>query len=171
MKGEKQLTIFDAMAENGPEPEITVPAAAEGERVYTIPEDVWKTRCRYCLHRNAEKNVPIPDGVVWRYSYEKVLPCRIITICRPNDMPGECMSFAPIYNLYGICATCVSNNCFVEGFCTKADHAQQRRVYWGQTYNNNQPDYWGRHRLSVCDDYVPDAEDLIRPEEEGQPDD
>ena len=170
MKGEKQLTIFDAMAENGPEPEIAGPAAAEGETVYTIPEDVWKTRCRYCGHRNAEKNVPIPAGAAWRYAYEKVLPCRIITVCRPNDMPGECLSFTPIHNLYGICETCVSNNCFAEGFCTKADHAQQRRVYYGQTYNNNQPDYWGRHRLSVCDDYVPDAEDLIRPEEEGQPD-
>lgn len=168
MKRERQLSIFDAMAENEPEQEISLPKATEGEMMYTIPEDVWKTRCRYCGHRNAEKNVPIPASVVWRYAYEKVLPCRILTVARPNDRPGECMSFTPIHNLYGICATCKHDNCFMEGYCKKADHAEQRRVYWGKTYNNDKPDYWGRHRLSVCDDYEPEADDLIRPEEEAK---
>lgn len=162
---ETQLSIFDALAENEPKREIVIPKAAEGEKVYSIPEDVWRTRCRWCIHKKAEKNVPIPAGVIWRYSYENVIPCRIMGIARMNDRPGECMSFAPIHNLYGICETCRNSNIFEEGYCTKADHAEQRRVYWGQTYNNDKPDYWGRHRLSVCDDYEPEADDLIRPEE------
>ena len=164
----KQLSMFDAMAENETKREIVVPKAADGERVYSIPEDVWRTRCKYCIHKNAEKNAAIPASVIYRYSYEKVIPCRILTVAQPNKMPGECMSFAPVHHLYGICETCVHDNMFAEGFCQKKDHAEKRRVYWGKSYNNDKPDYWGEHRLSVCDDYEPKAEDLIRPEEEAK---
>ena len=162
MTRDRQVSIYDVLAENEPKREIVLPKAQPGETVYTIPEDVWNTRCRYCIHKNAEKNIPIPAGVIWRYSYEKVLPCRVMGVSRPNEMPGECMSFAPIHNLYGICATCKHDNCFHEGWCTKEDHAEQRRVFYGQDYGNAKADYWGRHRLSVCDDYDPESDDLIR---------
>lgn len=153
----QQVSIYDVIAESEPKKEIHLPKI-QGDRVYSIPDDVWETRCRICIHRNAEKNAPIPSSIVHKPYYEKMIPCRIMSVSRPNDMPGECMSFAPVHNLYGICATCRNSNCFLDGFCRKADHAEQRRVYYGQDYGGDERkrDYWGRHRLSVCDDYDPE---------------
>ena len=89
-----------------------------------------------------------------------------MAIAQPGKrLPGECFSFAPETNIHGICATCKHDNVFHEGYCTKEGHAEQRRVFYGTAYNNSKPDYWGRHRLSVCDDYEPEAEDLVRIEE------
>ena len=154
-----QITIDDLLCEAEPKPEVVIPVARySGEKVFTIPDDVWETRCVYCKHKNAEENRPIPLWAVHNQHYTKVIPCRILGVCRPNDKPGECMSFAPRIDCYGICATCKHNNSFHDGFCMKEDHAPQRRVFYGQTYGGDERklDYYGRHALSVCDDYEPD---------------
>ena len=107
---------------------------------------------------NAEENVPVPASAVHKYKYSDILPCRILGVCHPNDMPGDCMSFAPRMDVYGICATCKHSNQFHDGFCLKENHAEQRRVFYGKDYGGDERkiDYYGRHRLSVCDDYAPD---------------
>ena len=129
-----------------------------GEKCYLIPDDVWENRCRLCIHKNAEKNALIPHRYVYKPYYTKLVPCRILTVARPNDMPGECMSFSPRLDTYGICETCVYNNQFSERFCRKANHGKQHRVYWGKEFGGDEKtrDYWGRHRFSACDDYEPD---------------
>lgn len=158
---EKQVSIYDLMTEQ--QEEVKIPVASSGEKTYTIPDDVWKTRCQYCVHKCGKENHPVPFAVVHKHQYRHLLPCRILSIAFMDKMPGECLSFAPL-DVYGICETCKYNNMFHEGFCLKKDHAEQRRVFYGQAYNNNQ-DYWGRHRLSVCDDYEPAREGLLRMEE------
>lgn len=137
--------------------EITIAGYAE-DKVYMIPQDVWENRCSKCVHKNAMKNIPVPVGAVHKHQYAEIIPCRIMSLCRPNEMPGECMSFAPKIGTYGICDSCRFNNHFSDGFCSKEDHAPQRRVYWGGDYGGDEKnrDYWGRHRFSVCDDYEPD---------------
>lgn len=152
----KQMSIDDFLHKTEPEARIEIPIArSETEKIYTIPQDVWENRCQICVHKKAEENRPIPLWAVYSYQYDKIIPCRIMGISRPNDRPGECMSFAPIYGLEGICESCQYNNQFCEGFCTKENHAPQRRVYWGGNYGGDERkrDYWGRHRFSVCDDY------------------
>lgn len=150
---ERQISIDDYLRQTAPPVKIKIPMTA-GDHCFTIPADVWENRCRLCMHKNAAENIPIPKAAAYKPYYEDLLPCRIITICRAHDKPGECMSFAPRMGTYGICDSCRHNNPFTDGYCMKEDHAEQRRVYYGQGYSN--PDYWGRHRLSVCDDYEPD---------------
>ena len=154
-----QITIDDLLYEAEPRTKaVELPAPVAGEKVFTIPDDVWETRCQLCIHKNAEKNVSIPLWAVNSPHYSDVVPCLIMGVCRPNDRPGECMSFAPRIDCYGICGSCKHDNCFHEGFCMKDNHAPERRVYYGQTYGGDAKklDYWGRHYLSVCDDYEPD---------------
>ena len=151
-----QITIDDLLCE--PEKEVEIPVAAGGEKVYTIPDDVWENRCKVCGHKNAEKNVPIPASVLWECQYATVIPCRIMGLAKANKMPGECLSFSPKYGTPGICDSCEYCNEFADGFCTKKDHAPQRRVYYGTDYGGSEKkvDYYSRHILSVCDDYEPD---------------
>lgn len=154
-----QVSIDELIPKEEPKIETEIPFARyDGEKVYTIPDDVWETRCQLCIHKTGEKNVPIPLWAVHKRQYETIIPCRIMSICRPNDHPGECMSFAPRMDVYGICATCEHNNTFHDGFCMKEDHAEQRRVFYGTHYggDDRKIDYYSRHRLSVCDDYKPD---------------
>ena len=155
----EQISMDDLMrAEDKPEKIVIPTSKYDGEKVYTIPEDVWKSRCRFCVHKNAEENVQIPAWAVYKRQYEEIIPCRIMAISHPNERPGECMSFAPKMSTYGICETCRHNNIFTDGFCMKADHADQRRVCYGKHYGGDERkiDYYARHRLSVCDDYEPD---------------
>ena len=154
---DRQMSIYELMPEE--EPEVVLPQPAAGERVYTIPQDVWENRCRICVHKRGEENIPMPKSAVWQYRYEEIIPCRIMGISQPNVMPGECMSFAPAQWAWGLCATCKHDaGTFHEGFCFKEDHAEQHRVCYGTHYggDDRKRDYWGRHRLSTCDDYEPD---------------
>ena len=148
----------DLLRQTEPPVKIEIPVY-NGEKVYTIPNDVWENRCQICVHKNAEENRPIPLWAVHKYQYDNIIPCRIMSISRPNDRPGECMSFAPVYGLDGICESCYYNNMFVDGFCMKEDHAPQRRVYFGGDYGGDERklDYYGRHRFCVCDDYKRDS--------------
>ena len=149
-----QISFDDLIREE--DGKVTLPDASRG-KVYKIPDDVWETRCKFCVHKHAEENASIPMDVVYRPMYSHLIPCRIMTVSHPNEKPGECMSFAPKPDTYGICETCKHNNIFADGFCLKKDHAEQRRVFFGQSYNGGErlQDYYGRHRLSVCDDYDP----------------
>jgi len=160
-----QISIFELMNKE-PEPQ-EIPQPAQGERVYTIPDDVWETRCKYCMHKQAEQNIPVPISVIHKYAFQSKVPCRILAVALPDRMPGECLSFAP-HNVYGICATCEYNNPFVDDFCRKPHHAEQHRVFYGQDYGGDEKkrDYWGRHCLSTCADYSPRQEDLIKMEGE-----
>lgn len=152
----RQMSIDDLLREDEPQVKIeTLTPQYDGEKIYQIPEDVWENRCRICVHKNAEENRPIPLWAVYKYQYDSVKPCKIMGIARMNDRPGECMSFNPRFGTPGICESCRYSNQFFDGFCTKEDHAPQRRVYWGGDFGGDERkrDYWGRHRFSVCDDY------------------
>lgn len=156
----QQISMYDLFREEKkPAEPVRIPVPKEAtETVYTIPQDVFETRCRLCVHKRGAENIPVPLWAVHRPQYAEIIPCRIMAISRPNDKPGECMSFAPRFGLKGICESCRHNNIFHEGFCMKENHAEQHRVYWGTDYGGDarKVDYYGRHRLSVCDDYEPD---------------
>lgn len=155
-----QISMDDLLrAEEEPRKVVIPVSRYDGERVYQIPADVWEKRCRYCVHKSADENRPIPAWAVHKDQYEEIIPCRIMAISQPNEMPGECMNFAPKITTCGICATCRNNGAeFHEGFCFKKNHAEQRRVCYGKSYGGDKRkiDYYARHRLSVCDDYEPD---------------
>lgn len=154
-----QISMDELLQKDEKPVKIEIPIARdEQEKVYRIPDDVWVTRCALCVHKHGAENIPIPLWAVHKPQYAEIIPCRIMSISRPNDRPGECMSFRPrLFEVEGICETCVHNNQFCDGFCDKQDHAEQHRVYWGKDYGGDARniDYWGRHTLSVCDDYKP----------------
>lgn len=153
-----QISIDELLRKEEPPVRIEIPVAKhDGETIYTIPADVWETRCVHCAQKNGAENIPVPISAVHKQQYAEIIPCRIMAIAQPNKMPGECMTFAPRFGTYGICDSCVYNSHFAEGFCRKKDHAPQRRVFYGQHYGGDEKnrDYWGRHILSVCDDYTP----------------
>ena len=155
----EQISMDDLLrAEEEPRKVVIPTSRYDGEKIYTIPDDVWEKRCRFCVQKNGPENIQIPIWAVHKAQYEKIIPCKIMAISHPNKMPGECMNFAPKITTYGICATCKHNGPeFHEGFCFKEDHAEQRRVCYGQRYGGDERkiDYYARHRLSVCDDYEP----------------
>ena len=155
-----QISIDEYLRQETEPVVVKAPAPLnEMETVFVIPDDVWENRCAYCVHKNASENVRIPLWAVHKPQYEEIVPCRIMAIARTQDRPGECMSFSPRMTICGICETCRYNNIFHDGFCIKEDHSDQRRVFYGQDYGGDERnrDYYGRHRLSVCDDYEPDA--------------
>ena len=120
------------------------------EKMIKIPDDVFETRCRWCVHRIREENQPVDFDRIWRASYRDELPCRIIGIARCNDIPGECTSFHP-NEIYGICGTCEHDSMFCDGFCRRREQPNKRQLFIGQGYAN--PEYWGKHYLSTCDNY------------------
>ena len=149
-----QISINELIPKEEPKRETEIPATRyDGEKCYTIPDDVWEGRCQLCIHKTGEKNIPVPLWAVHKRQYEAIIPCRIMSISRPNDHHGECMSFAPRMDVYGICKTCVHNNHFHEGFCMKGGHAPEHQIYIGHDYGKEQY----RHDLCVCDDYKPDG--------------
>lgn len=157
-----QITFSEIISEPRTEPESFVPVCDEKTDAYRIPDEIWNTRCRVCVQKRGAKNIPIPKSDVHKPYIDEIIPCRVMAIAHPGaQIPGECMSFSPA-NVYGICATCKHNNIFSDGFCMKDEHGEERRVYYGITYNNDKPDYWGRHRLSVCDDYEPVSNNLLK---------
>lgn len=150
---EKQLSMFDYVEPQKPK----APEPVQGEPCRIIPADVWERRCKYCVHRmkNVE-NIPVPVAWLGSYRYDKYIPCRILSIVH-MDRPGECGSFRPEYNVSGVCGSCKHNRQFADGFCSKADHAEQKRVYYSGDYGGDERnrDYWGRHVQCVCADYEP----------------
>lgn len=120
--------------------------------ILKIPDDVWEGRCQWCFHRVSDENRAIPYSWTYQCFHQKDLPCRIISICRCDDIPGECKSFTP-HHIYGICMTCRHDNYFHEGFCTRDEQPNKRQVFIGQGYQNEP--YYGCHRLSTCDAYEP----------------
>ena len=125
----------------------------DGDRLIVIPDDIWKNRCAYCGMKGSRLNWPFPVSHIDR-NVER--PCRIIRFFR-SEIPGECTNFRPNFGTGGLCYSCKYNNQFHEGFCTKEDHAPQRRVYYadGSPGDAKHRDYWGRHIQCVCDDYEP----------------
>ena len=127
------------------------PEATEG-RIFQIPDDVWENRCRICHHKLADENRPCDMRMIEKPMYEKFLPCRILRLTN-FDTPGECSCFSIKDDTPGYCVSCEYNNIFCDGYCTKKDHAQQRQlIIKGDTYGHHN-EYWGKHILSVCDDY------------------
>ena len=149
----QQISMDELLRKEDPPVKVEIPVARyENETVYTIPADVWEGRCRKCVHRNADENIPVPIRAVYKPQYTKIIPCRIMSISRPNDIPGECKSFAARMDVYGICKTCKHNSHFHEGFCMKVGHAPEHQIYIGQDYGRE----CYRHDLCGCDDYEPD---------------
>jgi len=126
---------------------------ADANGNYKIPDDVWEGRCRWCIHRVADENKAFPKEHVWKSFYDKDRPCRIMSICRPDEIEGECKNFAPNW-IFGICMTCEHDNCLHGGFCFADEQPNYRQVYIGEGYQNEA--YYGVHRLSTCDNYSPD---------------
>ena len=123
--------------------------------ILRIPDDVWEGRCQWCIHRTGDENRTVPRFWTVSGAHAKDIPCRIMGICRCDEIPGECKSFSPNH-IYGICATCEYDNVFHEGFCLHDGQPDRRQVYIGQGYRNEA--YWGVHRLSTCSAYSPDPE-------------
>ena len=124
-----------------------------------IPDDVFENRCRYCHHGRPEGgNQDIPEAWIWSNFHRKDLSCNIFGISNYDDVPGECLSFMPNM-IFGICYTCEHNNSFHEGFCTRDEQPNKRKIFLGCGFSGAaaQPDYWKDHILSTCDAYRPDA--------------
>ena len=147
----KQISMDDLIQEEEEKTreKVTLPPVTDNtEKVYVIPDDIWKGRCRLCVHKHAEENASVPLWAVHKQQYAELIPCRIMTIAGFNDVQGECMSFTPRLDTYGICRTCVHTSIFHDGYCRKANHAQVHQVYIGQDWGQ---EYY-RQSLNVCDD-------------------
>ena len=122
-----------------------------------IPDDVFETRCRYCMHGRSEGgNKDIPEAWIFAQSHRKELSCNIFGICGCDRIPGECMSFSPNH-IFGICYTCEHNNSFCAGFCTNEKQPNKRQIFIGNGGLGGaaKPEYWKTHVLSTCDAYRP----------------
>ena len=148
-----QMTIFQMMnkpVEKNTEAEMETPELTG--RIFQIPDDVWQNRCKICHHKLADENRPCDMRMIEKPMYEKFLPCRILRLTN-FDTPGECSCFSIKDDTPGYCVSCEHNNIFCDGYCMKKDHAPQRQLIMkGDTYGHHN-EYWGKHILSVCDDY------------------
>lgn len=119
-----------------------------------IPEDVYETRCQYCLHGlPGAQNIEIPDDKLFYHNFAKNSPCQVIGIAQCDKVEGECLSFHP-NPMFGICEYCAFNNSFHTGYCTfPGGAANKRRVYLGWRGGGFRDDYWGEHSLFTCDHY------------------
>ena len=119
-----------------------------------IPDDVYSTRCRYCIHNRPDaENKEIPDGNLFSYYWTKDAPCKIIGISKCDKVPGECLSFSP-NPMFGICQYCDFNNHFHDGYCTfPGGPVNKRRVFLGWGADGSKNDYWIEHALFTCDHY------------------
>lgn len=126
------------------------------EDVIRIPDDVWENRCQWCAHKNPavkeNRNVEKWEPMSPQQSVLKSLPCRILSVSRPNRIPGECMSFSPNH-IYGICWTCKWDNLFHEpSYCLFSDQPEAHPVYAGNDYGAR---YFKEHYLCTCENYGP----------------
>lgn len=119
-----------------------------------IPDDVYLSRCQYCQHgRPGVENKEIPDDKLFSHVWTRDAPCKIIGICRCNNVLGECLSFIP-NPMFGICKYCAFDNCFHDGYCTfPGGPLNKRRVFLGLGGGGRKNDYWGEHTLFTCDHY------------------
>ena len=144
----KQITMYEVM-----NPDDDPPPVATGDKVFRIPDEVWENRCRICVHKRADKNIPCDMAMIDKPMNEDFIPCRVLRLARFNN--GECGSFAIRPDTPGFCCSCEHDNIFCPGYCMKPDHGPERQIIrTGMTYHVND-DYYGRHILSVCDDYKP----------------
>lgn len=100
-----------------------------------IPENIFKNRCKYCLHYDPDgENRDFEPKEVFSYSIKR--SCQILSVARyfyqvihENGTyfgeieniaysDGECRSFTPYLSYPGICMSCKYHNVFVDGYCT-----------------------------------------------------
>lgn len=129
-----------------------------------IPDDVFETRCRWCWHRQpGTDNQDWPQERVFSQYWSRQQPCKIFGLCKPLDVPGECLTFTPHpFSHYGICLSCAYTNSFRDGYCTRpGGPLNKRQIYLGEEYHS---DYFRVHGLSTCDLYAanPNFYDLMR---------
>ncbi len=121
-----------------------------------IPDDVFDTRCRYCIHRKqGVENKDIPEDWLWKQWHRDDMPCEIFGISHFDQIPGECVDFYPNY-IFGICLTCGFSNHFADGFCTRKEQPNKHKLYigcGGFAAGTPRPAYWRDHVLSTCDAY------------------
>lgn len=117
-----------------------------------IPDDVFESRCRWCIHGRPEnENLDVPGERLFSSRYHDRFPCNIQGICQSDKVPGECLSFHPNW-IFGICGTCAWSNQFHDGFCTLlSGPVNKRAVYLGNTFGHD-GGYWDHYR-STCDRY------------------
>ena len=146
----KQVSMDELLRED--KKEVLPPLV--GNRIFKIPDDVWENRCQICSFKMADKNIPCDMRMIEKPMYEKLLPCRILRLAR-FDGHGECESFFIKDDTPGFCCSCKYSNSFCDGYCEKKNHAPElQKIMKGWAYGEKK-DYWGKHRLSVCDDYKP----------------
>lgn len=124
-----------------------------------IPDDVFETRCCYCIHGRPEgENQDIPESWIFSQFHRKDLSCNIFGICGCDRIKGECTSFSPNY-IFGICYTCEHSNSFHDCFCTRSEQPNKRQIFIGNGGLGGayKPKYWTEHVLSTCDAYQPSA--------------
>lgn len=124
--------------------------------IMRIPDDVWENRCQWCRHRNLlvkeNRDVESWEPLCTHRPTRETIPCNIMSVCRPGDIPGECKSFAPNH-IYGICYTCKWDNIFHEpSYCLFSDNPEARPVYAGNSYGAK---YFKEHYLCTCESYSP----------------
>lgn len=119
-----------------------------------IPDQIFETRCRWCIHGNPEAgNKEIPARWVFAPVHRGDLSCKIMGVSRPGRIAeGECERFAP-HVMFGLCDSCRFNSMFNEPtFCALDDRKNYRPVYLGICYGDHRKAY-DVHRLCTCDYY------------------
>lgn len=122
-----------------------------------IPDDVFLNRCRWCRHGSTKNgNNEIPDEDIYKPRYRDLMPCQIMGISKPCEIPGECRSFTPRF-MYGLCNTCEYSTPYGENFCRRPQRPNERQLFIGNSFasGTSEPDYWGKRMLSTCDAYEP----------------
>lgn len=115
-----------------------------------IPDDVFQTRCRYCIHgRPGKENKEIPDDKLFLNFWTEQAPCRILGISQCDKVQGECLSFHP-RKMFGICQFCAFTTSFADGYCRfPKGPMNKRRVFLGHCGS----EYYTEHALFTCDRY------------------
>lgn len=122
-----------------------------------IPEDVFLNRCRWCRHGSTKNgNNEIPDEHIYKARYRDLMPCQIMGISHPCEIPGECTTFTPRF-MYGLCNTCEYSTPYGANFCRRKEQPNKQQLFIGNSFacGTTDPDYWGKHMLSTCDAYRP----------------
>ena len=103
-----------------------------------IPDDVFETRCPYCIHGQTRAgNKDIPEAWVFQIYHIKDLSCRVMGIAKYERIPGECETFQP-NDIFGICLTCMHFNSYQETTgCVLDDHPNRRCVYVVNSYGKS----------------------------------
>lgn len=127
----------------------------------SIPDSIYNTRCRYCIHFTGLPNTVGELSTGQLYSNRIETPCNIISIadyceqkilsykpfsCTYEVNSDECFSFTPNYGYPGICQSCRYFNIWneKESYCAlpKKENADRHQMFNGYSSKNKKPNYF-----------------------------